>query len=496
MLKIKQFFFSTLHNGKSFRTKNFINGEFISSSTSKKIPVINPSNEEIISYIDEASPKEVDLAIKSAKEAFSMGSWASSTGAERSACLSKLADLLEKNISLIAMIESLNTGKPYKMAKNNDSSAAINLLRYYAGLAGKITGEAIPVSGPYCCYTKPEPIGVCAQIIPWNFPLVGVAAKIAPALATGCTIVLKPSELTPFSALELAALFNEAGFPRGVINIINGYGSTTGESLIKHPLVDKISFTGSTQTGLHILKECHGDKLKKLSLELGGKSPLIVFPDFNLETAVKQAQGAVFYNSGQICIAGSRLFVHEKIYKDFVDLSCQMAKEKCIGDPLNAKTELGPLISQNQREKYLHYVKKGIEQGARLITGGNAIKGKGFFVEPTVFSDVTDEMIIAKEEIFAPIMSILKFKHIDEVIERANKTSYGLVGGVLTNNIDNAQKIIDKLHCGTVWVNCYGVFDPSAPFGGYKNSGIGKEHGETGMREYLNYKTVFIKQSF
>lgn len=494
LIKLKKAFFSAYKLPNVLNTKHFINGEFIGSLNNKTFPVINPATEEIITHVHEASTKEIDMAVNSAKDAFEKGPWSSFSSFERSECLYKLSNLMEKNRDTLALIESINSGKPYKMARQNDLSAAIAMLRYYAGFAGKIQGETIPISGPFLCYTKPEPVGVCAQILPWNFPLAGIAAKVAPALAAGCTVVIKPAELTPLSALHLASLFNEAGFPKGVINIVNGFGHLTGEALMKHPFVNKISFTGSTQVGLHIMKNCHGEKLKKVSLELGGKSPLIICEDADIEAAAKQAQGAVFYNSGQICIAGSRIFVHEKIHKDFVNMSCELAKEKYIGDPLDEKTEQGPLISSKQRERFTYYVNKGKKEGAKLLVGGKTLEGKGYFVQPTVFTEVHDEMTIAKEEIFAPVMSILKFKNIDEVIERANRSNFGLVAGVMTKNSDYALQFINKLQCGTVWHNCYGVFDASAPFGGYKNSGIEKEHGEAGLKNYLNYKTVIVKQ--
>ncbi len=487
--------FSNFSIPQTFQTKLFINGQFLPSSSKNFFPAINPSNEQILAEVHEATPNDVDLAVKSAKNAFKTGPWSSFSPNDRANCLNKLANLMEKNSKSLALIESLNSGKPYLFAINHDLSAAINMFKYYAGFADKIHGQTIQIPGPFLCYTKPEPVGVCGQILPWNFPLAGVASKLAPALIAGCTVVLKPAEQTPLSALHLASFFNEAGFPPGVINIVNGFGNVTGDTLIKHPLVNKIAFTGSTPVGLHIMSNCHGNHLKKVTLELGGKSPYIVLDDADIDLAAKQAQGAVFYNSGQICIAGSRVFVHEKIYNEFVEKSCELAKGKVIGDPLDEKTDQGPLISAKQRDRFLHYVKKGQEEGAKLCFGGKVIKGKGFFVEPTIFCDVKDEMTIAKEEIFSPVMSILKFKTIEEVIERANSSEYGLAGGVITKNIDNALQIVNGLKCGTVWVNCYGVFDSSAPFGGFKNSGLGKEHGESGLRNYLDFKTVIIKKT-
>ena len=366
-------------------------------------------------------------------------------------------------------------------------------MRYFASWADKIHGQTIPVSGPYLCYTRHEPVGVCGQIIPWNFPLPGVASKIGPALSLGCTIVLKPAEQTPLTALRLGELINQAGFPEGVINIVPGFGGT-GNALVTHHLVDKIAFTGSTEVGLNIMRNSHEKNLKRISLELGGKSPNIIMQDADIDFAVKQANGSVFFNTGQICVAGSRTFVHEKIYDEFVEKSILAAQNKIVGNPLDHKTELGPLIDQNQRKRFQHFVNKGQEEGATLCTGGNSIQGPGFFVQPTVFANVEDKMTIAREEIFGPIMSILKFKTVDEVIKRCNDSEYGLVAGVVTKNIDNAIKISNGLRTGSVYINCYGVFDANIPFGGYKNSGLGREHGEYALKGYTEVKTIVIKR--
>jgi len=455
--------------------------------------VLNPATETLLAEVQEATSEDVDLAVRSAKNALPI--WSSASPSTRANCLFKLSEIMTTEADNLAWIEAQNTGKPYKIARRNDLSGAINMFKYYAGYADKLHGQTIPISSDFLCFTKPEPVGVCGQILPWNFPLSGLAAKIAPALIAGCTVVLKPAELTPLSALYLAKFFNEAGFPAGAINIINGYGNNTGECLIKHPLVNKVSFTGSTDVGLHIMKNCHVNGLKKVSLELGGKSPLIVLDDADVDFAVKQAQGGNFYNSGQICIAGSRVFVQESIYETFVKKSIEAIQKRVVGDPFDKKTELGPLMSEKQRSRYLYYVKKGVDEGAKLLVGGKKIDGKkGFFVEPTIFANVSDEMTIAKEEIFGPVMSILKFKTIEEVLRRANQTQYGLAGGVITKSLEKALEVVNGLKCGTVWVNCYGVFESNAPFGGVKNSGVGKEHGEAGIKEYLDWKTVIIKQ--
>jgi aldehyde dehydrogenase (NAD+) len=474
-------------------TKLFINGKYVDSVKGKTFKVYNPSTEKILAEVQEGDNLDIDLAVNAARKAFDEGIWPKMSGSERGKLLFKLADLIEKHAEELAYLESLNCGKPIKYSKYSDIYSTVGHLRYFAAWADKTHGQTIPVNGPYLCYTRHEPVGVCGQIIPWNFPLPGVASKIAPALSMGCTIVLKPAEQTPLTALRLGELINEAGFPEGVINIVPGFGQT-GHSLVTHPLVDKIAFTGSTEVGLNIMKNAHEKNLKRISLELGGKSPNIIMDDADIDFAVKQANGAVFFNTGQICVAGSRTFVHEKIYDEFVEKSTFAAQNKIVGDPLDLRTELGPLIDANQRKRFESFVHKGIEEGAKLCTGGKSITGNGFFVKPTVFSEVNDNMAIAKQEIFGPIMSILKFKTIDDVIKRSNESEYGLVAGVVTKNIENAIKITNGLRTGSVYINCYGVFDANIPFGGYKNSGLGREHGEYALKNYTEVKTVVIKR--
>jgi aldehyde dehydrogenase (NAD+) len=490
-------FFSTatskFPNLPRFQTQLLINGKFQNSKSGKTFEVLNPATEEVLAKVQEADQIDIDLAVKSSRDAFDKGPWSRMSGSERSRLLYKLSDLLEKNADEFAYLESLDNGKPRHIAKAADVNLAIKCLRYYSGWADKVNGQTLPISGPYFCFTRHEPVGVCAQIIPWNFPLLMMTWKIAPALAAGCTMIVKPAEQTPLSALRLGELIMEAGFPEGVVNIVPGFGPTAGAPLSTHPLVDKVAFTGSTEVGLNIMRNSHVNGLKRITLELGGKSPNIIMDDADIDLAVSQSQLGLFFNMGQCCIAGSRVFVHEKIYDEFVEKTVNATKKRTVGNPLETTTEQGPLVDADQKNKYLHYINKGKEEGAKLLIGGNKVKGKGYFVEPTVFSDVKDDMSIAKEEIFGPVMSILKFKSVDEVIERANNTSYGLGAGVVTKSIDNALKISKGLKSGTVYVNCYNVFDANAPFGGFKNSGIGRELGPHAMNLYTEIKTVIVK---
>ena len=490
-------FFTSLNKSEikipKLQTQLFIDGKFTNSNSGKTFDVINPTTEELICKVQEADVSDIDLAVKSSRKAFDSGPWPKMSGTQRGNLLYKLADLLEKNSDEFALYETLNNGKPYHMAKKADLPLSINCLRYYAGFADKIYGHTIPIHGPYFCYTRHEPVGVCAQIIPWNFPLILMVLKIAPALATGCTAIVKPAEQTPLSALRLGELIMEAGFPKGVVNVLPGFGPSTGAPLAAHHLVDKVAFTGSCEVGHEIMKNSHDINIKRVSLELGGKSPNIIMDDANVDLAIKQSQMGLFFNMGQSCIAGSRVFVHEKIYDEFLEKSIIATKKLKIGNPINKETDQGPLVNLDQKNKYNYYINKGKEEGAKLSLGGKEIKGKGYFVEPTIFSDVKDEMAIAKEEIFGPVMSILKFKSVEEVIKRANSSSFGLGAGVVTSSIENALKISNELKAGTVYVNCYNVFDTSSPFGGYKESGIGRELGPYALNLYTEVKTVIMK---
>lgn len=386
-------------------------------------------------------------------------------------------------------------GKPYQSSLNADLRLTIDTLRYYAGWADKIHGKTLPVRGNYMAYTRHEPVGVVGQIIPWNFPLIMLAWKLGPALATGCTVVMKPAEQTSLTALYICKLIQEAGFPPGVVNMVTGYGETAGAPLVIHPDVDKIAFTGSTEVGA-IIGVNAAKSFKRVTLELGGKSPNIILGDLkgdDLANAVKQASFGLFYNHGQCCTAGSRIFVQENIYSEFVEKSIEVAKRIKLGDPFHESTTQGPQIDEAQMTKILELIDSGKREGAQLVLGGNRHGSEGYFVQPTVFADVQDRMQICREEIFGPVMQILKFKSIDEVIDRANNTNYGLAAGVFTKNIDHAIQISNSLRAGSVWVNCYDNFDVSAPFGGYKHSGYGREKGQYGLNAYLEVKCVTIK---
>ncbi|HUI42780.1 MAG TPA: aldehyde dehydrogenase family protein [Terriglobia bacterium] len=474
-------------------TKLLINNKWVNSASGKTFPTINPASGEEICQVAEADAADVDLAVSAARAAFNGGPWRKMSASERGNVMNRLADLIEKNADELARLEALDNGKPYKVAKSGDLPLTIACYRYYAGWADKIQGKTIPVSGPYFTYTRHEPVGVVGQIIPWNFPLLMQAWKLGPALAAGNTVVLKPAEQTPLTALRVGELILEAGFPEGVVNILPGYGPTAGGAIARHADVDKVAFTGSTEVGHLIMEAAARSNLKRVTLELGGKSPNVVFADADMDEAIEGAHFALFFNQGQCCCAGSRLFVEEKAYDEFVEKSVARARQRTVGDPFDPKTEQGPQVDKDQFEKVMGYIEAGQKEGAKLASGGHRVGDRGFFIEPTVFADVKDSMKIAREEIFGPVMSILKFKDIDEVVERANRTDYGLAAAVWTRDIGKAHSIANKVRAGTVWVNCYDVFDAAAPFGGFKQSGIGRELGEYGLAQYTEVKTVTVK---
>jgi aldehyde dehydrogenase (NAD+) len=474
-------------------TRLLINGEWQESHTGKTFDTINPATEEAIASVPEADAVDVDRAVAAARRAFDEGPWRRMSAAERGRLLYKLADLIESNQEELAQLETLDNGKPISESLAVDLPLTIACYRYYAGWADKNHGKTIPIAGPYFCYTRHEPVGVVGQIIPWNFPLLMQAWKWAPALACGCTSVLKAAEQTPLSALRVGELAMEAGFPPGVVNVLTGYGPGAGGPLARHSDVDKVAFTGSTEVGHEIMKAAAESNLKRVSLELGGKSPNIVFADADIDAAIEGAFLGVFFNQGQVCCAGSRLYVESKIHDQFVETIADRAKSRRVGDPLAADTDQGPQIDKVQFDKVMRYIETGREQGARLVCGGGRVGATGYFVEPTVFDDVDEKLKIGSEEIFGPVMSVIRFKDPEEVVQRANNNPYGLAAAVWTRDIEKAHAVANSVRAGTVWVNCYDVFDSGAPFGGYKLSGIGRELGEYGLEAYTEVKTVTVR---
>ena len=476
---------------RTIRTQLLIDGRWRDAASGRTFSTLNPANEEVIAEVAEGDAADIDLAVKAARKAFDTGPWRKADARDRGRLLYKLADLIEENIDELAELETLDNGKPINEARHADLPLVVDVFRYYAGWADKLHGQTLPIRGNYFSYTKREPVGVAGQIIPWNFPLLMVSWKWGPALAAGCTVVLKPAEQTPLSALRLGELAMEAGFPDGVINIVNGYGETAGAALVDHPGVDKIAFTGATETGQLIMRNA-ARTLKRVTLELGGKSPNIVFADADLDAAVDGAVLGLYLNQGQCCCAGSRLFVEDSVHDAFVAKLVGKVKARRLGDPFDLQTQQGPQVDRAQFDKILSYVAKGKEQGATCATGGNRHGDKGFYIEPTIFTDVRDDMAIATDEIFGPVLAVLRFKTIDEAIARANSTDYGLAAAVWTRDIGKAHAVADRVRAGTVWVNCYDVFDAAAPFGGFKQSGIGRELGEKGLDSYTESKTVTV----
>lgn len=467
-----------------------INGKWVKSVSGKTFETLNPATGEVICRVAEGDKADVDLAVKAARAAFETGPWSRMAAAERGLLLGKLADAVDAHKDELAALESLDNGKPIADSLAADLPLTSACYRYYAGWADKIHGQTIPIAGNYFCYTRHEPVGLVGQIIPWNFPLLMQAWKWAPALACGNTVVLKPAEQTPLTALRVAQLAQEVGFPDGVINVVPGYGPTAGAALSGHMDVDKIAFTGETGTGKIVMTAAAQSNLKRVSLELGGKSPNVVFADADLDAAIEGAYFGLFFNQGQCCCAGSRLFVQESIYDEFVQKITAKAKGRKVGDPFAPDTEQGPQVSQEQFDRVMGYIDAGKKDGAKMLAGGGRVGDTGYFIQPTVFCDVKDEMKIAKEEIFGPVMSILKFKSVDEVLERGNRTFYGLAAAVWTKDIAKALRMANGLRAGTVWVNCFDVFDAGAPFGGFKMSGIGRELGQYALQLYTEVKTV------
>jgi aldehyde dehydrogenase (NAD+) len=472
------------------QNKLLINNEWVESVSGKKFDVYNPATGEVCAQVYEADAADVDLAVKAAKAAFK--SFRLTDGRTRRNLMLKLADLIEANKEEIASIETLDNGKPYLQALNVDVLAAIECFRYYAGWADKISGQVAPAFGKVFSFVKREPIGVCGQIIPWNFPLLMAAWKLAPALALGNTVVLKPAEQTPLSVLRIGELIIEAGYPAGVVNIVPGFGPTAGGRISSHPDISKVAFTGSTEIGHVIMRAAANSNLKKVSLELGGKSPLIVAEDADIDAAAEAAAAGIFFNMGQVCTAASRVFVHESVYDEFVEKVKQNAEKRTIGAGQATNIDQGPLVSKEQHDRVLSLIAKGKEEGAVAVCGGEAHGDKGYFVKPTVFANATDDMTIVKEEIFGPVVCALKYKTLDEALERANNTTFGLAAGIFSNNINTIMKATSFLEAGTVWVNSWNVFDVACPFGGYKQSGLGRELGEAALALYTETKCVTI----
>ncbi len=474
-------------------TQLLVNNEWVDSFSSQTFSTLNPATGEVIGQVAQADMRDVDRAVAAARKAFETGPWPGMSGAQRGRLLYKLADLIETHLEELARLETLDNGKPLMESTHVDLPLAIACYRYYAGWADKIQGKTIPINGPFFCYTRHEAIGVIGQIIAWNFPLVLQAWKLAPALAAGNTVVLKPSSQTSLTALRVGELMVEAGFPPGVVNILSGDGATVGMAIARHPDIDKVAFTGSTEVGHLIMAAAAQSNLKRVSLELGGKSPNIVFADADFDAAIEGAHFGLFLNQGQACCAGSRVFVEESCAEAFIERTVQRARQRRVGHPLALTTEQGPLVSQVQVDRVMGYVESGMREGAQLLCGGDRWGDRGYFMNPTVFAGVTDGMQIAQEEIFGPVMSILTFKDLDEVIARANGTRYGLAAAVWTKDLSKAQAIAQGVRAGTVWVNCYDVLDPAAPFGGFKESGMGRDLGESGLLDYTEVKTVTMR---
>jgi len=475
----------------------FIGGKFTSSISGKTFETVNPATGAVLTKVAEADASDIDAAVKAARAAFEAGPWPKMSAAERGKILWRASEILLKRREEIAELETLDSGKPYTDNLKIDIPMAADAFQYYAGWATKIQGETIPVSGPFFNYTLREPVGVVGAIIPWNFPILMAAWKLAPALCAGNTVVLKPAEQTPMTALLLGEIFAEAGLPEGVLNVVPGFGPTAGGAIVAHPGVDKVAFTGSTPVGQEILRASAGN-LKRVSLELGGKSPNIVFADADLEAAVRGATGGIFYNGGQCCTAGSRVLVEESIHDAFMERLVERAKKTVPGDPLDPKCRFGPLVSEEQMSRNLRYIGIGREEGAKLVAGGTRPKvgdGNGFYVEATIFDGVRNDMTIAREEIFGPVVAVIPFKDPDEAVRIGNDTSYGLAAGVWTKDVKKAHRVARSLRAGTVWINTFGPLDVASPFGGYKMSGFGRELGGAALELYTQLKSVWVDLS-
>jgi aldehyde dehydrogenase (NAD+) len=475
------------------RKQLLINNEWRAAASGATMDVVNPATEDVIAQVPSAGGEDLDAAVNAARAALG-GPWSAMSARERGRLVRKLGERLLERADEVARLETLHNGKPISESRNIEIPAAAECFEYYGGWSDKVMGETIPVKGNYLTYTLREPIGVVAAIVPWNFPLLLAAWKVAPALACGNTVILKPASQTPLTALALGEIAIEVGLPPGVLNVLTGPGSTLGQAIVEHPGIDKIAFTGDTSTGKGIMRGAAGT-LKKITLELGGKSPNIVLPDADMEAAIRGATVGIFYGKGEVCAAGSRLLVDKAIKAEFIDKLAARAKKMIAGDPMDPRTRFGALSSKKQLDTVLRYIESGKKEGATLVAGGGRADigtGKGYFVQPTVFADVQPAMTIAREEIFGPVLAAIEFADIDEAIARANDTPYGLAAGVWTRDIKKAHYIARKLQAGTVWINTYNVYDTAAPFGGYKQSGFGREMSAHALEHYTQIKSVWV----
>jgi len=482
----------TFQTKVAFSTGLFINGQFVDGSDNTTIDVINPTNGKVITSVSEGTSKDVDLAVEAAHKAFDTTWGLHAPGAQRSILMAKLAALMEKNADELAALEALDNGKTFKWARNADVAGSIDCIRYYAGWADKVTGQVQETTEDKLTYTRHEPIGVVGQIIPWNFPLLMMAWKLGPALACGNTIVLKPSEFTPLTAIRMCHLINEAGFPPGVVNVVSGYGNTVGNAISSHMKIEKVAFTGSTLVGRKIMEAAAKSNLKNVTLELGGKSPNIIFDDADIEQAVNWAVHGIFWNHGQTCCAGSRIFVQEGIHDEFLKRFTEKTRSLKVGDPFAPDTFQGPQVSEIQFNRIMSYIESGKAAGAKVEIGGERLGSEGYFIKPTIFTNVDPSMKIVQEEIFGPVGVVIKFKDEEDVVRQANDTVYGLAAAVFTQNLNRAINTAHRLKAGTAWINCVNSLHSNVPFGGFKQSGIGRELGEYALANYTAVKSVHV----